>query len=97
MAAVVQAVQLFQPGGWAGKQIPESGDVVGEDRAGGSGEKLDERVVLKKGGSDQHEKKAEGYHLVGGRHGQDSLESNFSGGRGGDPVTDAGIPVRKGV
>ena len=97
MATVVQAVEFFQPSRRARKQITDSGDIVGENRTGGSGKKLGEGVVEKERGVHQDEKKAKGQNLVGGRHGQDSLEPNFPIGGGGHPVADAGIAVRNGI
>ena len=97
MAAVVKAVEFFKPCGRTGKQIAYSRDIVRKDRSGGPGKKLGKGVMAKKRRAKQQEKKAEGQNLVGQGHGQDSLESDFSSGCGGDPVTDAGVPVGDGV
>lgn len=89
MAAVVEPVKFFQPGGWMGKKIPDSGNVIRENRASRTGEQKRERVMTKKGRGKEDEEQAESQKLVGDGHGQNPLQANFPIGCGGHPMADA--------
>ena len=69
VTTVVEPVKFFQPGGWMGKKIADSGNVIREDRANRTGEQKRERVMTKKGRGKEDKEQAESQKLVGDGHG----------------------------
>ena len=89
VASFVQAVDRFEPPGRFGKQIPNSGKVVGSHRADRAGQKQGERNGVESRGAKKDEKNSPSNDLVGDREGKEAGEFCFAVGGGVDPVADA--------
>ena len=93
----METVKRFEPDGGLGEKIPNSGDVVGEYRTEGSGQKNPESGRGESWRRQKKEKNSAPQNLVGEHHGKESLKFGSVIPRRVDPVSYASVAMGNGV
>jgi len=93
----METVKRFEPDGGLGEKIPNSGNVVGQNRAEGSGQKNPESGRGELWRRQKEEKNSAPQNLVGEHHGKEALEFCNVIRRRVDPVADASVTMGNGV